>query len=268
MPAPEQAFAAMALVEGLAMGAPVGFALLDDAGEIALVSASMPAGLHAEIASGAREVIATGRARPGVELRADGGRRLVVSLHPLEHEGRRMVGAIAVDITARAETEDALRASEHALATAQRMARMGWWILWFESRAADISPELVDLLGLDPALLGREATEAWLAAVVDEDRASLLEAGRRSALTGVPLDVRYRVRHPDGALRAVHARGDVVRSAEGKVVALQGFAQDVSDWAAAAARQRAVAELGRDALRDLPVEELMDRGGATRGGTT
>lgn len=263
MPAPEEAFAAMALVEGLAVGAPVGFALLDDTGRIALTSASMPAGLHAELASGARDVIATGHARHGVELRAAGGRRLVVSLHPLEHEGRRMVGAIAVDITTRAETEDAVRASEHALATAQRMAHMGWWIVWFESRAAEISPELVDLLGLDPALLGREATEAWLAAVVDEDRAALLAAGRRSALTGEPLDVRYRLRHPDGALRTVHARGDVVRGAEGEVVAIGGFAQDVSDWAAAAERQRAVAELGRDALGDLPVGELLDRVAAT-----
>ena len=114
-----------------------------------LASASL-AGV-AGVAELASEVLAGGRPAVGRELQGGGGRRFVASARALEHDERRLAAVVAVDVTEHALTDAALRESERTLADAQRMARMGWWVLWPQSGVAVQSPELLELTGMDPA---------------------------------------------------------------------------------------------------------------------
>ncbi len=233
--------AATALVEGLPPTAPVGFALVEAGGEELLVS-PMLAGVPG-VRGIALGVLATGEPH-GPEALEAGERRLLATGRPVEFGGRRMAAVLAVDVTERTQTEAALRESERQLEAAQRMARMGWWVLWPESGVAVQSRELLELTGLDRA---REAalTEA------------LRDAGRRAMAAAAPVDFRHEVPQENGCVRTLRVVGDHVsgRGSEGTV--LEGFAQDISELVRATEQQRTVAELDRVALGDAPVQELI-----------
>jgi signal transduction histidine kinase len=189
--------------------------------------------------------VASGRVLTDRELRGHGGRRFVATAQPLEHAGRRLAAVLAVDVTEHARTDAALRESERALADAQRMARMGWWVVWPDSGVAVQSPELLQLTGMDAAR-ERELSEA------------IREHGRRAIAAGESLDFRHDVPQSDGTVRTLRVCGDLVaRGAEG--LALHGFAQDISELARATTQQRMVAELDRVALGDAPVRELIEQ---------
>jgi signal transduction histidine kinase len=231
-------FAATALVEGLAAGAPVGFALAAAGGEPLLCSASL-----SEVAGSgelAGDVLAGGGPVTGRELYGPGGRRFVATARPLEHDGHRLAAVLAVDVTEHARTDAALRESERALADAQVMARMGWWVVWPQSGVAVQSPELLRLTG---------EHELELSAAIRHE-------GRRAIDAGESLDFRYDVPQPDGTVRTLRVCGDLIRRG-GEGTVLQGFAQDITELAQAATRQQVVAELDRVALGDAPIEELI-----------
>jgi signal transduction histidine kinase len=151
---------------------------------------------------------------------------------------------LAVDVTERARTDAALRESERALAGAQRMARMGWWVLWPKSGVAVQSSELLELLAMD------QTAERALAG-------ALREQGRRAVAAGEPLDFRYELPQPDGTVRTLRLCGDLVAGAGGEGTALQGFAQDITELVRATTQQQVVAELDRVALGDAPVADLI-----------
>jgi signal transduction histidine kinase len=192
----------------------------------------------------ALDVLATGRANDGAALEAPDGRRLVATCRPLVHEGRRMAALLAVDVTDWARTEAALRRSERELAAAQRMARMGWWVLWPRSGVAVQSPELLELIG------GSREQERALAEV-------LRDAARSAVAGGPPVDLRHELPLPDGTVRILRVVGDIVSDRPGEGTVVEGFAQDVTELVRATEQQRAVAELDRLALGDAPVEELI-----------
>jgi signal transduction histidine kinase len=236
----EEEFAASALLEGLAAGAPVGFALVAAGGEHVLRTASL-AGIEG-IEELADEVLASGRAASERELQSAGGRRYAASARPFEQDGRRLAAVMAVDITEQARTQLALHESERALTDAQRMARMGWWVLWPTSGVAVQSPELLELLGMDPV------GERKLSAAVRE-------RGRH----GESLDFRHELQQADGTVRTLRVRGDLVTGSGGEGNALQGFAQDITELVRATTQQQVVAELDRVALGEAPVADLIEQ---------
>lgn len=233
--------AATALVEDLPATAPVGFALVEAGGDELLVSPTL-AGVPG-VRGIALGVLATGEPHGPEPLEA-GERRLLVTGRPVEYGGRRLAAVLAVDITERGRTEAALRESERRLEAAQRMAGMGWWVLWPDSGVAVQSRELLELTGMDRA---REAavTEA------------LRDAGRRAVAAGAPVDFRHEVPQENGTVRTLRVVGDLVAGRGGEGTVLEGFAQDISDLVRATEQQRTVAELDRVALGDAPVQELI-----------
>jgi signal transduction histidine kinase len=236
----EEEFAAAALIEGLTTGAAVGFALVAPSGELVLASASL-AGV-AGVDELAAEVHASGAPAAERELHGAGGRRFVASARPLDG----LAAVVAVDVTEHARTDRALRESERALTDALRMARMGWWVLWPQSGVCVLSPELLELSGID-----REAELALAAAIRDE--------GRRAIAAGEPLDFRHALPQPDGTDRTLRIRGDLVTGSRGEGTVLQGFAQDITELARATTQQQVVAELDRVALGDAGIGELIDQ---------
>ena len=279
----DQALAAAALVEGLRTDAPIGFAVHDEQLRFQVVSRSLaeingrppaehlgrrvtdilPPELAAPVEGLLAEVRDTGEARTGIEI--DGSthgtrgeaRTWVAGFYPMSVEGRRLVGVVVVDVTDRRRAQDALRESEAELSGAQRMAGVGWWTWTAGPDAAVYAPELLDLLGHDPAHGGRPQPVRKLRLADPGDLEDMRETAMESLATGRPFAYRIRVQDADGHLHVLEARGEVVRDDAGQPVGLQGFSQDITELARAEQRQRAIAELGQRALEGRDLDALL-----------
>lgn len=127
-----------------------------------------------------------------------------------------------------AERVRELRESRERLASAQRMARMGSWRFDPETGLAEVSDELLAIVGLDDAL-GPRAFKELLARVHPDDRAAVLEAGRRCLAGGGSLHLDHRIVLPDGSERILTLQAKLVRDVDGETAVLEGSAQDVTD---------------------------------------
>jgi PAS domain S-box-containing protein len=88
-----------------------------------------------------------------------------------------------------------------------------------------------------------------------DDRA-MVEAEMREAVeTGTPVDFEYRIIRPDGRIRRLHSRAELIADEEGHPLRLTGTAQDVTEVRAAAeVLHQTATDLGRRAqeLHRLP----------------
>ena len=243
---------ASAVLSTLESGSPVGVAVHDDELRELLRSPSLEG---VAIESGARQVLATGRALIGIEL-TGAGRSWVGGWYPLESAGGRLVGTVAVDVTEHDAAEARLRASRVRLDRAQKLAGLGSWAWDARRNAWTWSEELFRMAGLDPAA-GPPDWEAWLTTVAPEHRQSVRDAFR-TAVHGELFDIDFRQRRPDAGQRIVRSRGAPVYSGD-ELTGIEGFAQDVTELKRAEDHQRAVAALGQAALGGLPLDELMER---------
>ena len=145
----------------------------------------------------------------------------------------------------RAQSEEALRAGELALAEAQALARVGSWSRDVSGDAVVCSEEFFRICGLPP---GRSLTSAaFLSTAHPEDRGRLAEALEGSGTTGEAFAFDHRVRRPDGSDCWVHSRGRVAWDGEGKPLRVFGTTQDVTERRGAeAARSQFIANAAHE----------------------
>ncbi|MDY0976535.1 EAL domain-containing protein [Massilia sp. CFBP9012] len=109
----------------------------------------------------------------------------------------------------------------------QRVAQVGLWEMRVRDRRLFVSDELRALFGIcaDAA----DPDFATLFARVHPDDQHTVEAEVANALRyGTPLDLEHRVVWPDGEVRHVHARGDLMHGRDGEP-AYYGTVQDVTE---------------------------------------
>ena len=145
-------------------------------------------------------------------------------------DGERAVRYIGTleDITERREIEERLRASEARLRLAIEAGRTTVWTWDVGRDAALLTDELRAVLGL-PA--GAEASvEERRAQVHPDDRAGLAQL-RERVLTSHDrfLDFEFRYFWPDGRLRWLQARSEILRTAAGQPTAVTGVIMDVTE---------------------------------------
>ena len=155
-------------------------------------------------------------------------------------DGEALLGGIAVDIT---ELEQARLRLEMAV------ARSGAAVWEIRFRPQDPPGTIPDEVYLSPemkALAGYADGEmpnslgAWLERIVPEDLDRLHHASREHVEGHTPAyEVQYRVRHKDGTIRWLSARGRIERDAEGRPLRWAGLAWDVTEHVRA---ERAVQE--------------------------
>jgi len=127
-----------------------------------------------------------------------------------------------------AKTEDRLRSSEMLLAQAEQLANIGSWELDVKSQKLFWSAHFYRLLGLKPKKNGM--TREWGLRLIHPDDRERGGRDLQATLTsGVPLDNEMRFFRADGAMRIFHSRAVAIRDKNGKVVAVRGMSQDVTE---------------------------------------
>jgi PAS domain S-box-containing protein len=132
------------------------------------------------------------------------------------------------DISALKGTQRALERSEARLRRSQAYANIGTWDWNIQTGELYWSERIGPLFGYPPDQL-QTTYENFLDAVHPDDREAVLDAVNACVETGVKYDIEHRCVWPDGEVRWLLERGDVVRDADGKPSHMLGVVQDVTE---------------------------------------
>jgi PAS domain S-box-containing protein len=136
--------------------------------------------------------------------------------------GRRLADALRTLLTFRN-----LQESEAKLASAQRIAHVGYWHRDVETDRVTWSDETYRIFGVPQEEPLFAAT--LLQQIVHPDDRQLVLRIFADAQRGIGSDLEYRAIRPDGEVRIVHAQSDVVKDDAGRLIALFGTIQDITE---------------------------------------
>lgn len=138
------------------------------------------------------------------------------ALEALQKEEQRRVAMIA------------LRASEASLADAQRRVKMGNWDFDFAMKTGRWSAEMFRLYDRDPAL-GVPSLAEFETLPHPDDRELVARVVAEAIAAGLPFQQDFRVLRPDGNIRWVARRAEMILDTDGKAVRMVGTSQDITE---------------------------------------
>jgi two-component system, cell cycle sensor histidine kinase and response regulator CckA len=157
-----------------------------------------------------------------------------------------------LDITERAEAQERLEINEAKLAEAQQIARLGSWEWDLRTDRVTWSDELYRIYGVRrdrfSGSYGSNLDRAH-----DDDRARVARVIENAVAERRPWSIDYRIVRPDGELRMIHGRGEVVCDEQGRPTVVQGTCQDVTENRRVEDALRAAEQLFRRAFDDAPI---------------
>jgi PAS domain S-box-containing protein len=153
-----------------------------------------------------------------------------LTVSPIKDSAGRIAGGsvIARDITEQKRAEEALRQSEEQLRLALEAANMGAWDYDVRTGIVKWSSSLEMIHGLAPGSFGGTFDD-YLTDIHPEDREYVMRSLGRTVDQGTAHDIEYRIILPDGTIRWVEGKGEVIRDDSGKAVRLTGVCMDVSE---------------------------------------
>ncbi|HYQ78527.1 MAG TPA: PAS domain-containing protein [Solirubrobacterales bacterium] len=156
---------------------------------------------------------------------------------------------LVTDITERRKIEREMAHSRARLADAERVARLGSWEWDIPSNRLTCSDGLFAIYGIEPEEFDGVYAPANSKFIHPDDR-ELVETEMTQAVeSGTPVDFEYRIIRPDGRVRRLHSRAELIADPDGKALRLTGTAQDVTELQAAAeVLHQTASDLGRRAV--------------------
>ena len=137
------------------------------------------------------------------------------------------VRVVLTDVTELAQSEKALRESEHWLRMSQRVTRVGHYLFDVGEDHWTSSPTLDSIFGIDESF-PRKGSD-WLRVVHPDDRASMEVYLADLLARGAQFDQEYRVvDQASGEVRWVHGLGELQRNPGGEPIRLVGTIQDIT----------------------------------------
>jgi PAS domain S-box-containing protein len=161
-----------------------------------------------------------------------------VSASELEWEGRPAALVLCCDVTERVQGQRLLARSERRLQEAQSVAEVGSWEWDIRSGEVVWSLQLFRIYGVCPDTFV-PSYEAYLSLVHPECRERVRREIELAEREGTVLAFECRIVRPDGAVRDVAARAELIRDGPLGPLRMVGTAQDITE------RRRAEAERAR-----------------------
>jgi two-component system cell cycle sensor histidine kinase/response regulator CckA len=149
-------------------------------------------------------------------------------VHAFHRDQEQRLAERTLELAELRRAEEALRQSEASLREAQRIAHLGNWEWNVATDELRWSDEIYSIFGLAPHQF-RATYEGFLERVHPEDRDKVRQAVRQTVEAGQPYSLEHRIVRPDGEVRIVHERAEVIRENGGQKIHLVGTAQDVTE---------------------------------------
>jgi PAS domain S-box-containing protein len=163
--------------------------------------------------------------------------------------------ALVTDFSERRRIEKEVEKSRTRLAEAERLARLGSWDWDIPDGTMTCSDGLFEIYGISGEEFEGTYQPEGSKYVHPDDREMVETEIREAVATGAPVDFEYRIIRPDGRVRRLHSRAELIADAAGRPLRLTGTAQDVTEVRAAAeVLHQTATDLGRRAqeLHQLP----------------
>ncbi|GGK49643.1 MASE1 domain-containing protein [Salinarimonas ramus] len=155
---------------------------------------------------------------------------LEVSAAPIRDETGRIVLSVSTfeDVSERKRAEEALLASEERLRLAQEAGGIATWEWSVATGDITWTGPMRPLLGL-PENSRSPSYDAFVQQTHPDDRAGVAEAVRAALAGEAQLDIEFRIVRPDGGVRWLAGRGEVVRDGTGRAVRMIGVNYDITE---------------------------------------
>jgi PAS domain S-box-containing protein len=142
--------------------------------------------------------------------------------------GKKLLIGTVMDVTGRHKMIREIEESRDLYKQAQQLARIGNWAWDLATNVWTWSDELYHIYNMEPqpGNLRPEITKTYRH---PDDNEMVDEQIRILRELHIPCDVIFRMILPDGTTKHLHLKGDVRRNEEGKVTALFGTIQDVTE---------------------------------------
>ncbi|MEK6756681.1 MAG: GAF domain-containing protein, partial [Bacteroidota bacterium] len=128
----------------------------------------------------------------------------------------------------RQKAEEALRDNERKLIEAQKIGRVGHWVLDLTTNRLTWSDEIYRIFGIDPRQFGA-SYEAFLNTVHPDDRDMVNYAYTESLRNRSPYDIVHRLLLADGTVKYVNERCESEYDPQGKPLRSLGTVQDITE---------------------------------------
>lgn len=135
---------------------------------------------------------------------------------------------LSIDITERKRATDALRESERRLAESQRVAGVGSWAAELPDSQMRWSDETYRIYGVSRDTFVPTA-ESLFGLIHSADRAGLQESIRACLADERPHEMEFRSIRPDGSIRWLSGRGQLVYDDARKPIRIIGTVQDITE---------------------------------------
>lgn len=166
-------------------------------------------------------------------------------------------GQVAAAIE-RKQAEESLRLSESRLEEAQRLAHLGSWNWDGVSKTLTWSDELCRIYGVDPAT-HEPSFGDFLRRLPEEDRDEMVAMFTRAAEHRQPFSHETRVVRPDGEIRMLFDKVEVLEDANGVVTGLAGACLDITSRKLAEMLEHDRSQILEQVAQDEPLAGILLR---------